>query len=136
MSTKLVRYPTHLRVTYGLELQSTDGKRVPFGELVLDKSDHITTIVVFSTWTPYRKTLLSMNANRARSLPLLLHLRSTSRLSSLVLLNRLCSGNNSRALRSLPTNYHWLRQASSDNTLHHRNRLSFPSIHRPIWEDI
>ncbi|BCS28092.1 uncharacterized protein APUU_61140S [Aspergillus puulaauensis] len=52
MSTKLVRYTTHLRVAYGLELQSTDGKRVPFGELVLDKSDHITTIVSATSSAP------------------------------------------------------------------------------------
>lgn len=58
MSTELVRYTTHTCVAYDLELQSTDGKRVPFGELVLEKGDHITTIVVFSTWTPYWNNLL------------------------------------------------------------------------------
>lgn len=41
-------YAAHSLVSYNLELQSTDGVRVPFGELVLSKGDSISNIVVFS----------------------------------------------------------------------------------------
>ncbi|KAL3477668.1 AhpC/TSA antioxidant enzyme-domain-containing protein [Aspergillus californicus] len=43
----LIPSPEDLRDAFELELQASDGHPVRLGELVLDKGDHVTTIIVF-----------------------------------------------------------------------------------------
>ncbi|KAL4886001.1 AhpC/TSA antioxidant enzyme-domain-containing protein [Aspergillus karnatakaensis] len=46
-STDVIPDASDLRDAYNLELRSADGKPVRLGELILDKGDHITSIIVF-----------------------------------------------------------------------------------------
>ncbi|KAL4867075.1 hypothetical protein BDV12DRAFT_171919 [Aspergillus spectabilis] len=46
-STDILPDASDLRDAYNLELQCAEGKPVRLGELILDKGDHITSIVVF-----------------------------------------------------------------------------------------